>query len=437
MRAGLPPGPHSAIGPPRAGGQQGGSWAPPYTHSTPKSFRPHPHPTPRPPSQTGIPGAADCCRSRLGTPAGGHLCVPPHWPGGSLCPPHQFPASGSSLAPPPVCPQCGEGSRLTWGVVAQPDAAGAADAQVGHGGGQVGGAAAPAQGGVRGLLGVQGGGQGGREVQRGQVGQGPPRVEGRGHEGHVGRLIRGWEYAGGEGGEMGSGQERGCLPQQPLPSVPQCPPAPVPTRFPTSPIPSNPFLISSPSPGSPSPSQPLPALTGFPAPRRSGAGPRRTRAVGSKYSNEARPGHGGEGRRGGKQGETRGEGAQGDIPTHLLGVPGLQRVFVVVEVLFDGRHLEKKHWEQRQGSVRGEGTEGGTPEPPGTERIWGHRWGPSSPLLSESPSRKPVWEQEGQGSIKGRGLPWDHPPEPLRGAGGRGSSPVRRPGGGPACEGPR
>lgn len=41
--------------------------------------------------------------------------------------------------------------------------------------------------------------------------------------------------------------------------------------------------------------------------------------------------------------------------THLLGVPGLQRMLVVVEGLFDGRHLEKKHWRGgSRGSARGE-----------------------------------------------------------------------------------
>lgn len=31
--------------------------------------------------------------------------------------------------------------------------------------------------------------------------------------------------------------------------------------------------------------------------------------------------------------------------TYLLGVPGLQRVFAVIKSLFDGRHLERKHWQ--------------------------------------------------------------------------------------------
>lgn len=105
-------------------------------------------------------------------------------------------------------------------------------------------------------------------------------------------------------------------------------------------------------------------------------------------------------------------GTRGDIPTHLLGVPGLQRMFVVIKVLFDGRHLEKKHWEGDRGSEGGGGHRGGDIRAPSTEGSWGHSWVPGSPLLSESPSRKPVGEQEGQGSTKGRGQPWDPPRAP-------------------------
>lgn len=229
MRAGLPPGPrgtHNCTEPHRATGWELGSPHTPTGAPNPSDPTLTPLQTAEAPSQAGIPGAADCCHSHPRTaPAGGRVFVSPSLLAtgrGSLCPPHQLPALGSSQAPrvPPLA--AGRGSWLTWGVVAQPDAAGAADAQVGHGGGQVGGAAAPAQGRVRGLLGVQGGGQGGREVQRGQVGQGPPRVEGRGHEGHVGRLIRGWEYAGGEGRDRiraGAG-----LPPPAAPA--QCPPVP-------------------------------------------------------------------------------------------------------------------------------------------------------------------------------------------------------------------
>lgn len=221
----------------RAGGQQGGSWAPPTHPQDPQIHRtpspPHPQ-TVKAPSQTGIPGAAATWA--------GSLC-PQHWPGVPIfvghwleapCVPH---TSSQPWDPvwPPMSPQCREASGLTWGVVAQPHAAGATDAQVGHGGGQVGGAAAPAQGGIRGLLGVQGGGQGGWEVQRGQVGQGPPRVEGRGHEGHVGRLIRGWEYAEGRGRDRiraGAGLPPPDPQNIPLPSSSR---SPVPTCFQTPP----------------------------------------------------------------------------------------------------------------------------------------------------------------------------------------------------------
>lgn len=61
---------------------------------------------------------------------------------------------------------------------------------MGHGGGQVGGAAAPAQRGEGALVGVQRGGQRGGEVQVGEVGEGTARVEGGGDEGDVGGLVR-------------------------------------------------------------------------------------------------------------------------------------------------------------------------------------------------------------------------------------------------------
>lgn len=99
---------------------------------------------------------------------------------------------------------------LTWRVVARPQAHAAADAQVRHGVGQVAGAVAPAQAGVNGLVRVEGGGQRGGEVQVGEVGKGTARVEGRGDEGDVGGLIRGWKYAGGGKNKTHSVWEHRC-----------------------------------------------------------------------------------------------------------------------------------------------------------------------------------------------------------------------------------
>lgn len=106
-------------------------------------------------------------------------------------------APGATRVPAAVSPSRGPGPALTWRVVAGAQPHAPADAQVRHGGGQVAGAAAPAQAGVGALVRVEGGGQRRGEVQVGEVGERAPRVEGRGDEGDVGRLVRGWEDAGG------------------------------------------------------------------------------------------------------------------------------------------------------------------------------------------------------------------------------------------------
>lgn len=103
--------------------------------------------------------------------------------------------------PAAASPSRGPGPALTWRVVAGAQPHAAADAQVRHGVGQVAGAAAPAQAGVGALVRVERGGQRRGEVQVGEVGERAPRVEGRGDEGDVGRLVRGWEDAGAGGGK--------------------------------------------------------------------------------------------------------------------------------------------------------------------------------------------------------------------------------------------
>lgn len=108
-------------------------------------------------------------------------------------------APGATRVPAAASPSRGPGPALTWRVVAGAQPHAPADAQVRHGGGQVAGAAAPAQAGVGALVRVERGGQRRGEVQVGEVGERAPRVEGRGDEGDVGRLVRGWEDAGGGG----------------------------------------------------------------------------------------------------------------------------------------------------------------------------------------------------------------------------------------------
>lgn len=126
---------------------------------------------------------------------------------------------------------------------------------------------------------------------------------------------------------------------------------------------------------------------------------------------------------------------------HLLGVPGLERVLVVVEALFDGRHLEKKDW---RGGAEGEGSAGRAPLPHPAPRRAQHHQGGRLPLLSASPSRKPenktqtgAFQQEGTGAEtppRGNSGRWGRAGTHRRGgrAGGR---PARGPGRRPAGPG--
>lgn len=156
----------------------------------------------------------------------------------------------------------------------------------------------------------------------------------------------------------------------------------------------SPTILQPPSPKNPGPGLPSPALTGSQGLRRSAAGPRTRRAVKSERRSETRPGclcpappaRAGRGlgagsrlrapvsqrspagsRQGQGQGTRRWRLPHGPPPvgkgpgTHLLGVPGLERVLVVVEALFDGRHLEKKDW---RGGAEGEGSAGSVPPLP-------------------------------------------------------------------------
>lgn len=105
---GSPQAPTVPLDPPE---QEGNTPRHPQIHRIPSPPRSQ---TAEPPSQTGIPGAADCCRSCPGTP-GGHLRVPPHagqgvpifsghWPG-ALCVPHSSSQPRDRLWPlrvPPV-----------------------------------------------------------------------------------------------------------------------------------------------------------------------------------------------------------------------------------------------------------------------------------------------------------------------------------------------
>lgn len=170
-------------------------------------------------------------------------------------------APGATRVPAAASPSRGPGPALTWRVVAGAQPHAPADAQVRHGGGQVAGAAAPAQAGVGALVRVERGGQRRGEVQVGEVGERAPRVEGRGDEGDVGRLVRGWEDAG--GGDTERGAQRGITSST---------------------------ILQPPSPKNPGPGLPSPALTGSQGLRRSAAGPRTRRAVKSERRSETRPG---------------------------------------------------------------------------------------------------------------------------------------------------
>lgn len=148
-------------------------------------------------------------------------------------------------------------------------------------------------------------------------------------------------------------------------------------------------------------------LTGSQGLRRSVAGPRRTRAVEAERRSDARPrcppARAGrfEGRKeaeppvSGRAGGHRGHPL---LCTHLLGVPGLQRMLVVIEGLFDGRHLEKKHW-WGGGEWGGQRREGGTahPHPPGgiTSTTKGSLGPPHPACCPESLGAARGWDTQG------------------------------------------